>query len=215
MTPYYEADGVTIYHADCREVLPWLDPVDTVITDPVWPNAMAGLTGSDDPWGLFADAAALFPRLAQRVVVQLGVGSDPRFLAAIPEAFPFFRVCYLEYCVKANLGGKLLDGDYAYVFGRRPSTDHWPASFPGHCVSRTPPQGRERRHPCPRDEAHLDWLVRWFARGPVLDPFCGSGTTLVAAKRAGLSAIGVEIEERFCEVAAERLRQGALALTGL
>jgi site-specific DNA-methyltransferase (adenine-specific) len=46
----------------------------------------------------------------------------------------------------------------------------------------------------------------------MLDPFCGTGTTLEAAKTAGIAAIGIEIEERYCEIAANRLRQDALPL---
>ncbi|MGH6628539.1 MAG: DNA methyltransferase, partial [Burkholderiales bacterium] len=62
-------------------------------------------------------------------------------------------------------------------------------------------------HPSPRRLEHVIWLVKVFAGSGVLDPFCGTGTTLEAAKRCGLSAIGIEIEERYCEMAAKRLGQ--------
>jgi site-specific DNA-methyltransferase (adenine-specific) len=65
-------------------------------------------------------------------------------------------------------------------------------------------------HPCQRRLEHLEWLVGKLADGTVLDPFMGSGTTLVAAKGAGRKCIGIEIEERFCELAVNRLRQETL-----
>ena len=52
-TPYYDRNGITIYCGDCREILPELGPVESVITDPVWPNAAVALIGRDDPAGLF------------------------------------------------------------------------------------------------------------------------------------------------------------------
>jgi hypothetical protein len=69
-----------------------------------------------------------------------------------------------------------------------------------------------RAHPCPRRIQHVQWLCNHFGGSSVLDPFCGSGTTLVAAKKLGLTAIGIEIEEKYCEIAARRLSQGVLAL---
>jgi hypothetical protein len=95
MQPYYERDGITIYHGDCRDVLPTLAPVDCIITDPVWPNATADIPGREDPLGLLTAAAVHFPRLAKRVVVQLGCDSDPRFLAAIPRELTVFRTCWV------------------------------------------------------------------------------------------------------------------------
>jgi len=67
-------------------------------------------------------------------------------------------------------------------------------------------------HPSPRRLEHLRWLVKWFAGGSVLDPFAGSGTTGVACKAAGVPCILIEIEERYCEIAAKRLSQEVLPL---
>lgn len=72
-----------------------------------------------------------------------------------------------------------------------------------------------RGHPCPRRLQHVRWLVARWADGVVLDPFCGSGTTLVAAQMSGLPAIGIEIEERYCEIAAKALAQRTIFETAL
>ena len=70
-------------------------------------------------------------------------------------------------------------------------------------------------HPCPRPLNGMKYLVECFCppSGLVVDPFMGSGTTLVAAKDLGRRAIGIEIEERYCEIAAKRLAQEVLPLT--
>jgi hypothetical protein len=69
-------------------------------------------------------------------------------------------------------------------------------------------------HPCPKPEGWMRWLVNLVSQPGevVVDPFAGSGTTLVAAKRLGRRAIGIEIEEKYCEIAAKRLQQEALPL---
>jgi site-specific DNA-methyltransferase (adenine-specific) len=67
-------------------------------------------------------------------------------------------------------------------------------------------------HPCPKPYSAWRWLLERCSdeNTVVLDPFCGSGTTLVAAKDLGLRAIGIEIEEHYCEIAAKRLSQEVL-----
>ncbi|NJM78020.1 MAG: site-specific DNA-methyltransferase, partial [Acaryochloridaceae cyanobacterium RU_4_10] len=84
--------------------------------------------------------------------------------------------------------------------------------IPGRCLARS--FGKETAHPCPRKLAHASWLVNWWSTSSdlIFDPFCGSGTTLLAAKEHGRKAIGVEIEERYCEMAANRMGQICLAL---
>jgi site-specific DNA-methyltransferase (adenine-specific) len=209
MRPYYQHNGITIYHADCREVLSSIDPVDAVITDPVWPNVPAGIyAGADDPYGLFVDVARHFPRIAQRVVVQLGCNSDPRFLQAMPPEMPFLRACWLEYALPSRIGRVLYSGDVAYVYG------NWPASRPGARVFpglAPKAQPHKNGHPTPRAYEHVRWLIGWYARGVVLDPFMGSGMTLRAAKEHGYPAIGCDVDERYCELAAKQMSQEVMA----
>ncbi len=211
-SPYYDRDGITIYHADCREILPLLEPnsIDLVLTDPVWPNAIPELEGHDDPYGLFEEVAAMLPRIAGRVVIQLGCDSDPRFLRVPPE-LPFFRVCWLEYARPGYKGRLLNTGDVAYVFGHPPMSEPGAHVMPGRMINTTTHDGHND-HPTPRRLSHVKWLARWYARGTILDPFMGSGTTLRAAKDLGRRAIGIEIEERYCEIAVRRLSQQVLPL---
>lgn len=148
--------------------------------------------------------AGLSARLAQRIVVQLGCNSDPRFLSCLPPDLPFLRVCWLEYAVPSRRGRLLYSGDLAYVYGAWPQSRPGARVFPGVAPKAQP---HKNGHPTPRAYAHVRWLVGWYARGTVLDPFCGSGMTLRAAKALGHPAIGIEIDERFCELAADSLQQ--------
>ena len=76
-------------------------------------------------------------------------------------------------------------------------------------------ENRDFSHPAQKPVELMLWCLSLSkTRGVVLDPFAGSGTTLVAAKRFGRKAIGIELEEKYCEIAAKRLAQGALDLFG-
>jgi hypothetical protein len=211
--PYYQDEFVTLYHGDAREVLPTLSAVDVIVTDPVWPNAKTELQGAERAEELFAESSAFFPALTSRLVVQLGCDSDPRFLRGVPASLPFFRTCFLEY-VRPHYKGRLMyTNDVASVFGCPPPSEKGAHVMPGRFMQ-TQANRAKTSHPCPRNIDHVKWLLRWYARGRVLDPFAGSGTTLLAAKSLGLSVTGIEIEERFCEIVADRCRQGVLNLGG-
>jgi hypothetical protein len=211
MNPYYQQDGITIYHGDCREVLPSLHG-QTIITDPVWPDSTAAIVGIDRPYQLFMEMCVAMPSEVVRCAVQLGCDSNPLMSApALAQRFAFFRVCWLEY-TRPHYKGRLMYGsDVAYLWGEPPSSKPGQRVIPGRCLD-TSSSGKEANHPCPRKLSHVQWLVKWWAeRGDtIIDPFAGSGTTLVAAKRAGHRAIGIEIDEGHCEEAANRLRQGVL-----
>ena len=211
LKPYYQTDTITLYHGDARDILPLLDPADCIITDPVWPNVPPGLyAGSNRPLELFREIAAHFPRLAARVVVHLGCNSDPRFLSAVPAELPFLRACWLEYAMPSYMGRLLYSGDVAYVYGSWPPSREGARVFPGRSPKAQPSKGKEAGHPTPRALEHVTWLMNWYARGTVIDPCSGLGTTLRAAHLCSMPAIGIEIEERYCEATVRRLERQAV-----
>jgi site-specific DNA-methyltransferase (adenine-specific) len=219
--PYYNEDGITIYHGDCRDLLSQLE-AESIVTDPIWPNCEHIFPGIDAK-RLFSEAMAVAPPV-RRCVVHLGCNSDPRFLSAVPVLWPFFRVCQLEYAAKSYLGRILRDAEYAYVFGDAPDPKPGAMVMPGHVCGtkndsvrgwgkhRAELEGKlpQLEHVSVRHIQHVRWLVKWFAGASLIDPFCGAGTTLKAAKIVGIPAIGIEIEEKYCEIAAKRLAQKVL-----
>lgn len=206
MKPYYDHAGITIYHANCLDILSAIR-ADTIITDPVWPNATADLAGREDPFRLLKDCLSLVDESTKRLAIQLGCDSDPRFLLAVPGWWKFFRVCWLD-TAQPNYKGRLLDGTTpAYLFGEPPRPISGRMIIAG--MYRDNSVAKKNGHPCPRKLGHLQWLVRQWSdeEDVILDPFCGSGTTLRAAKDLGRKAIGIEIAEPYCELAAKRLSQ--------
>lgn len=224
MRPYYDDGGIVIYHGDCREILPAIQQPNVCLTDPVWPNSV--FPNVADPAQLFAEAAALLT--TTRLIVHLGCSSDPRFLSGVPARYPFVRVCWLRYARPSYRGRILVGSDVAYVYGSIPPSRPGRHVLSGETVARNNNTKRQHTgrgkgqsedidytalpHPSPRRYEHVAWLIGIYGDGGVIDPFCGSGTTLEAAKRAGLPAVGIEAEERFCEQAAERLSQGSFAM---
>lgn len=211
LKPYYQDSAVTIYHGDCREIIGGLSDIEAVITDPVWPEGDVGLTGAGDASALLASVAGWAAVNARRLVVHLSVATDPRWLVNVPPSLPFQRVVWLEYARPAYRG-RHLSGDCAYVFGDCPDSKKGAHILSGRCMACDPKDNRKAvPHPCPRKVEHVKWLIKWYAgQGTILDPFAGSGTTGVAAKNLGMSAVLVEIEERYCEIAAKRLSQEVL-----
>lgn len=225
--PYYSDALVTLYHGDCREILPSIAQPDTCIVDPVWPNSV--FPKVTDPQALFAEACKLLT--TDRLVVHLGCTSDPRFLAAVPPNFQLLRVCWLRYARPSYRGRILIGSDVAYAFGTAPRSRPGRHLLSGEVTASrndTKLQHTKRGagdsadvdyeqlpHPSPRRYEHVVWLASVFADSGVLDPFAGTGTTLVAAKNLGLPSVGIELEERYCEIAATRLSQGTLDLGGV
>ncbi len=201
MTPYYEQDGITIYHGDCREVLPTVT-ADVVVTDPPYgvlsENGSAATRrsgGNQDngvmAWDIAPDADAL------TLILRIG------------RAHAIWGGCHLA--LPPTLGylvwDKQIDGlNFGEVEYCWTDLRFAPRIFRHRAVG----IDGGKQHPTQKPIALMRWCLQFLPDGTVLDPYMGSGTTLIAAKCQNRLAIGIEREERYCEIAANRLSQGVL-----
>lgn len=210
MRPYYDHAGITIYHGDCREVLPTLQRCESLITDPVWPNCPEGLLyGWEDPKGLWESMWSVLDKPTRAAVVMRN-DSDPRMLDCID--LPYFRAVILPYVMPGYIGRTLGGDELAFCFGEPIPSRKGQHLIAGRGPLVQPSTRRRNGHPCSRTLEHMRFLVRWWSEPEetILDPFMGSGRTLEAAKILGRRAIGIELEERYCEIAATSLSQEVL-----
>lgn len=206
--PYYDQDGITIYCADCRDVLPQLGKVDLVLTDPPY-NVGVDYGEHNDNMTLdeFEEWARVWFVQCRRVApttLITGQGRLPQYARIEPSKW------LLAWWKPAAMGRSPVgfnEFEPIGLWGKGSS-----AGLPD--VIRAPIKVSASYgggHPCPKP---LEWargqMVRFPKSDLILDPFMGSGTTLRAAKDLGRRAIGIEIEERYCEIAVQRLRQKCL-----
>jgi hypothetical protein len=213
--PYYQDESVTLYHGDCREQTAWLG-ADVLVTDPPYGMAfdsgrVAGRTrpiandadtttrdtvrdlwGEAKPWLMFGTWRLPRPRGTEQVLVWDKTDGTGPGMGDLSSAFG------------TSHEDIYLGGDWTKRAARRGSVLRTAVAMgnPSGLVART-------GHPTPKPLSLMETLVA-ASIGVVADPFAGSGSTLVAAKQLGRKAIGVELEERYCEVIAKRLAQGVL-----
>ncbi len=201
MTPYFSDESVTIYHGDCREVLPSLR-ADAVITDPPY-----GVDFRGAEWD--ASIPMQWLGLARAVAGSVLFTTGPLTLWDYPR--PDWVLCWARPASNSRaVSGGFNHWTPVLVYGRR----KFPVDlFSLHALAFA---SKFYDHPSPKPEPLMVWLVTHGSdpNETVLDPFMGSGTTLVAAKRLGRRAIGIELEEKYCEIAAQRLAQGSLFAAG-
>ena len=223
--PYYSHAGITIYHGDCREILPHVS-ADACITDPPYSavtHASAKTENGGDPGKLIDFAPISEDELVS--VLGLAQASTSRWMVLTCDYRYALR---LEQCPPVGSKfvrlGVWVKPDSAPQFtGDRPAQGWEAVVFLHRAGDRTRWNGGGRRsvfthnvarghHPTEKPLPLASEFVALFSDPGeiVLDPFMGSGTTLRAAKDLGRKAVGIEIEERYCEIAAKRLAQEVL-----
>jgi len=223
--PYYQHKGITIYHGDCRDILPELKPVDHVITDPPYTQRTSdgARTGSVQTRlidfagvdGIEAQIAAWCVGLAARwAIIWCAFEQIGTYAAAQPEEYVRAGVWRKPDATPQFTGDRpAMCGEACAIFHSATVKKRWNGrgrpAFWEYLTERD-----RRGHPTPKPIGLMINLVQQFTDPgeTILDPFMGSGTTLVAAKELGRRAIGIEIEEKYCEIAARRLAQEVLPL---
>jgi len=206
--PYYQDASCTIYHGDCREILPTLEKVDLLLTDP--------------PYGIGYDPTRYKTSSCSKKVEGDDIQFDPSQLLKFPTDNKIIWggnnfanmlpqggwLCWDKRCNEQAdkvLGSPI---ELAWVnkktmFGIKRLQHAGAKNADG--------EGVKRVHPTQKPIRLMRWCLGLFTDAEtILDPFMGSGTTLVAAKLEGRKAIGIEISEKYCEIAAKRLSQGVL-----
>ena len=145
-------------------------------------------------------------------MIILGCDTDPAILNPIP--LPFYNRLWIKRVPPFFKGSKFIGANVAYVYGdyRSPTgrgQQAYQQTF--NMVSRGK---RENQHPAPRNQKTIKDILSVYSHQDeiILDPFLGSGTTTRAAEELNRRCIGIEIEEKYCEIAARRCSQGVMKL---
>ena len=207
----YADEFVSLYHGDCRDELDWLS-ADVLITDPAYGMAYVSnsskygstdaIAGDNDP-AIRNDVLRLW---RERPALVFGTWRVPR---------PLSKIRQLIVWDKGDSPGM---GDLSIPWGPAHEEiyvlgDGWSGKRRSNVyrVPTLPPSASYRPdHPTPKPVALMEQLIEYAPGGVIADPFAGSGATLVAARNQGRQAIGVEVDERYCQVIIDRLSQGVL-----
>lgn len=215
--PYYEEPGITIYHGDCREILPHILKVDLVLTDPPYGIGISnnklgegrstGVASTPMIYGEWdrkrSDASLI--RMVRAISHHQIIWGGNYYADLLPPT-----QCWLVWDKRDGLPQRsYADCELAWTSFDKASRLH------AHRWDGFIREGGEERngHPTQKPLNLIKWCIGFAPEdSTILDPFMGSGTTLRAAKDLGRKCIGIEMEEKYCDIAVARLRQEVLSL---
>tara|TARA_R110000868_G_scaffold84519_6_gene238224 strand:- start:1757 stop:2395 length:639 start_codon:yes stop_codon:yes gene_type:complete len=205
MTPYYDCDGITIYHGDCREVLPTLPKFDFIVTDPPYGiDYCSGKNGvvsrsivGDKDTTLRDFAIGLKDDVACFATWQCDPPKTPK--AQLIWSKPTIGMGDLSFPFGCSY-------EVIWIFGNDWKGRRMGSVLTGETVVTWNSGPAKRIHPHQKPVEVVAQLIERH-EGVFLDPFMGSGSTMRAAKNLRRTAIGIELEERYCEAAVKRLQQ--------
>jgi site-specific DNA-methyltransferase (adenine-specific) len=186
--PYYQEDGITIYNTECENVLPYIQ-ADILITDPPYPNNAGYFIDDIEP--------------AKKVIAGWRGKEALIFWSELEHPPCELPLVAVHIWHRTNVNGRPYEPIYHYhVDGRKRRSDvgRFPAVFDG----AGPGCNEYLGHPTQKSRPLMLWLIQKTSNGVIVDPYCGVGTTLLAAKQAGRRAIGIEANQKYCELAVKK-----------
>lgn len=235
MTPFYQEDGITIYCGDCREILPSLGEFDLLLTDPPYPKLLGGQDRSKmgggvakpcqpsvsvgTPWGDDIEGVEMAARKStQGLMVFCSFHSVDTCAKNLPGRRVGLITWWARNSAPSIQNAPRFQTEFVWVYAtgvgllwRKLETLYDIPKLQGGCMAdeRITDENGKSLHPCQKPVGLMLALLGVSPR-TVCDPYMGTGTTLLAAKLKGLRATGIEINEDYCRLAVERLRQGVL-----
>ena len=210
MKPYYDEDGITIYHGDCRDTVSEVAPIPgLLLTDPPYGIDYTGGNGQK----VHGDAEAFDPRWLLAYGRCVIWGAD-NFAHLLPPSRGWIVWSKIQDQAlidgRSRMASSPVELAWSNVTTNPELFNHYWAGGGFHRVSEV----GEHYHPTQKPAALMRWIVdRWTKPGElVFDPYMGSGPVALACHQLGRRYIGIEIEERYCEIAVKRLAQGVLPL---
>ena len=229
MKPYFQREGITIYHGRCEDVLPSIKSasVDVVLTDPPffmpathyqsrvdWQRSWADTSVLATFWRSILDTAVPLLKRSGHFLTFCNGDSYPVFYPEMYRRFDYLKSLVWD---KGHVGlGRVWRNQHELVIAARWNDAVFieDGRLRSDVMTYKATPSADREHPVEKPPALLAHLIQPTCPidGVVLDPFMGSGTTIRAAMDLGRRAIGIEGEERYCEIAAKRLQQAVLPL---
>lgn len=219
---YYDRNGIQIYCGDCREILPLLDvKVDLVLTDPPYflpIQSYVGTRGNGYQKRMLGDLSVLkgYFELVFSDFGKVLNETGTYYIFCDAKSYPIFWQVMFPLCknVRLLIWDKLISyNGYTWrhqheliAWGELDKTERIPTGD-GDVLKCRGVLQEGRSHPAEKPVELIQKLINKHPAGLVLDPFMGSGPTLVAASSSGRKCIGIEIEEKYCEIAVKRLAQ--------
>jgi site-specific DNA-methyltransferase (adenine-specific) len=221
MKPYYDdGAGRVIYCADCRDVLPLLEKADLCLTDPPYNIKHVDGGGFASATSFYRDGAlsgltdfnlsiysSVFSNCANQIVAFHSRDQIEDYARFLRESFGTYDLHFWHKVNAIPFTHNVWKSDIEYIALGWRSKNHAPVEQ--HIKSKMYSSGLEvgKLHPTQKPIALMKKYLRVLNPKSVIDPFMGSGTTLRACKDLGLACTGIELEEKYCEIAARRLQQ--------
>lgn len=211
MNPYYDHGGITIYNADCREVLPGLGTFDLLLTDPPYGIGVVVSTNTDRnrPWlerlgGVAGDDVPFEPAHLLDLKCPAILWGGNHYASRLPDSKGWIA---WDKATRNGLDLKHAEIEFAWtdcVTRPRCFRHMWSGPY------RDSERG-SRLHPTQKPVALMSWCLGLVPEArTVIDPYMGSGPVAKACKERGLRYVGIELVEKYCEIAAKRLAQETL-----